>query len=157
MKLDKNFAAQVYIPIEGMEPFDILKHQPVVVTTGLYDKIKSTQCYRDNGHLHQDSNEPAGYAFFIQREDGEIFLGSCSGVVYYECIKEFLESDIQAEVILCEVPAHQVSYYGKRYLHAKYGAFEFLAKHHPSHEVRVKMTAELMELAHAEENSSHAH
>ena len=157
MKLDKNFAAQVYISTEGMEPFDILKHQQAVQSTGLYDKLKSTQCYRDKGQLHQGSNEPTGYAFFIQREDGEVFLGSCRGVVYYESIKEYLDPEIQAELILCEVPAHQVSYYGKRYLDVKYGTFEFLAQHHPSHEVRVRMSAMLWEIAHAEENPSLAH
>lgn len=157
MKLDKAFARQVHIPIDDMESFDIFKHQQAVQSTGLYDKIKSTQCYRDKGQLHQDGNEPTDYAFYIQREDGEIFLGGCSGVVYYESIKEYLDPDIQAEVILCEVPAHQVSYFGKRYLNAKYGAFEFLAKHHPSHEVRVRMSAMLWEIAHEEESSSLAH
>lgn len=157
MKLDKDFACELRISTEGMEEFHILKHQPVVLKTGLYDEIKSTKFYRDSGLLHHNHNEPTDYAFYIQREDGEIFIGACSGIIYYECIKEFLDSEIKAEVILCEVPAHQVSYFGKRYLNAKYGAFEFLAQHHPLHEVRLKMTAELMEIAHAEENPSLAH
>lgn len=157
MKLDKEMARRLRISTEGMESFDILKHQPVVLKTGLYDEIKSTKFYRESGQLHHNHNEPRGFAFYIQREDGEIFIGACSGIIYYECIKEFLDSEIKAEVILCEVPAHQVSYYGKRYLDIKYGAFEFLAQHHPSHEMRVKMTVELMEIAHAEENSSRAH
>lgn len=157
MKLDKNFAKQVRIPTEGMESFDILKHQPVALTTGLYDEIKSTKFYRESGQLHHYDDEPKGFAFYIQREDGEVYLGACRGIIFFDSIKKYLSPDIRAEVILCEVAAHEVIYYGKRYLNEKYGVLEFLARHHPSHDVRVKVLTELMEIAHAEENSSIAH
>lgn len=146
MKLDKNFARKVHISTKGMEPFDILNHQQAVLSTGLYDEIKSTKFYRENGQLHHNHNEPTGYAFYIQRENGEIFLGACNGIIYFECIKEYLEPDIEAEVILCQVPASEVRSFERGYLNSVYGALLFLGNHHPSHQARVDSLGMCLEL-----------
>lgn len=157
MKLNKQLAKLLRIPTTGMKSFDILNHQSVIVTTGLYDEIKSTRFFRDAGQLHCDQDEPTESAFFIQREDGRIYVVSAGVAPSIELIREYLDPDIKADVILCAVAAENLSRYGKRFLNEEYGPLEFLAQHHPSHGVRVRVIADLSEMADAQANSSRTH
>ena len=157
MKLDKELAGQLYVPTTGMEPFNIINHQSVIVTTGLYDEIKSTQFFRDVGQLHCDHSGHTLPAFFIQREDGLLHVVSAGGAPSVELVREYLDPDLKAEVILCEVDADNLSRAGKGFLNAEYGVYEFLAKHHPSCEVRSGVLKGLLEKAQCEHVSQPVH
>lgn len=157
MKLDKKQAKQLRIPTAGMESFDILNHQKRIVETRLYDEIKSTRFFRDAGQLQHNHSGQTLPAFFIQREDGRLHVVSAGAAPSVELIREHLDPEVKADVILCEVEAENLSRYGKRFLNLEYGALEFLAQHHPSHDVRVQVTADLSEMANAQANSSRTH
>jgi hypothetical protein len=155
MKLDNKLASQLRIPTTGMEEFNLINKQNVLITTGLYDEIKSTRFFRENGKLHHNHNQPTSYALFIQREDGLVLVCPCSsGIAHFENIKGYLSADIKADVILCSVPADSVSRHEKGYLNSEYGALEFLAQHHPSGAARVVAIAELSEREYAQANTS---
>lgn len=151
MQLDKELTKEVRIPTTGMEPFNIIRYQDRMLPTGLYDELKSTKAYRENGMLHHEHNGPTEYAYFIQREDGYVFVGAApTGIVHFEIIKEHLDPELKSEVILCAVPAQSVRRFGNGYLAPEYGPLEFLAQHHPSQAVRVKVTAMLFDAAEVE-------
>jgi len=145
MKFINENISQLRISTDGMKVFDILNHQQVALNTGLFDEIKLTKFYRDEGQLFHHNNELTSYAFYIQREDGEFFVGACEGIIHFECIKHYLNPTIKAEVILCKVPRRYVRYYEKSYLNSEYGVLEFIANHHPVHNVRVEIIKLLQE------------
>jgi len=70
---------------------------------------------------------------------------------------KYLDPKVKAELVLCIVPAGKVSRYEQGYLNSEYGVLEFIAQHHPSHDVRVKVIAELMETNNAKITTSLAH
>ena len=159
MKLDKELAEQLRIPTAGMETFNILRHMPVILKTGLYDEIKSTRFFRDAVQLHHNHSEQTLSAFFIQREDGRLHVVSAGANPSVELIREYLDPEVKADVILCDVPAECVrsadfDYLNCSYFNVKYGPLEFLAKHHPSHDVRVQVIAVLLEMPNAHTNTS---
>lgn len=152
MQLDKELAKELRIPTTGMESFNIIRYQDKMLPTGQYDELKSARAYRENGMLHHDHNESVDYVYFIQREDGQIFVGAApNGIVHFGVIKEHLDPDIKADVIRCAVPARYARRFGCGYLNPKYGPLEFLAQHHPSQKVRIKVTAMLYESAEEQE------
>ena len=157
MKLDKQLAKLLRIPTAGMETFNILRHMPAILKTGLYDEIKSTRFFRDAGQLHNNHTGQTLPTFFIQREDGRLHVVSAGAAPSVELIREYLDPEVKADVILCEVEAENLSRYGKRFLNVDYGALEFLAQHHPSHGVWVQVTADLSEMANAQEDSCRTH
>lgn len=157
MKLNKKLVKLLRIPTRGMKPFDILNHQPVIIKTGRYDEIKSTRFFRDTGQLHHYHSGSTLPAFFIQREDGRLHVVSAGAAPSVELISEYLDPDVKADVILCEVLAENISRYEKRFLNAEYGPLEFLARHHPSQSVRVKVIADLLEIANAQAITRRTH
>lgn len=157
MKIDKQLAKQLRIPTSGMETFNILRHMPAILKTGLYDEIKSTRFFRDAGQLHHNHSGQTLPAFFIQREDGRLHVVSAGANPSVELIRRYLDPEVKADVILCEVAEENLSRYGKRFLNVNYGALEFLAQHHPSHGVRVKVIADLSEMVDAQANSCRTH
>lgn len=155
MKLDNKLASQLRIPTTGMEEFNLINKQDTLIKTGLFNVIKSTRFFRENGKLHHNHNQPTDNALFIQREDGQVFVSVCSsGTVHFECVKDFLDAGIKAEAILCSVPANSVSRHENSYLNSENGALEFIAQHHPDHIARVVAIAELSEREYAQANTS---
>jgi hypothetical protein len=150
MKVDTHTAKRLRVPTTGMEKFHAIRHQVAVVRTGLYDELKSARFYRGDRklqHHNQSTNTAYKYMYFVQREDGQFFTGSTGdkGTVAFEAIKRYLDPNVKADVIVCQVPADKVD--RKRYLDPEYGALEFIACHSPSHNGRVVATALLMKMA----------
>lgn len=146
MQLDKELAKELRIPTSGMERLNVIRYQHTVMPTGLFDELLSTRAYRENGMLHHDHSKPVDYVYFVQREDGQVFVGHApDGIIHFEIVKECLDSHVKAQVIRCAVPVECVRRFGCGYLNPEYGPLEFLAQHHASHAVRVKVTAMLCE------------
>lgn len=160
MRLDDDTAKRLRINTAGMEPFNILRYPVMAMRTGLYDPLRSTRFFRGDGkifHHYQGRANAYDYMYFVQRDDGRLFVGSASGgVVYYDAVKKHLAADVKADVIVCQVPAEKVNSFGQRYLNVEYGPLEFLACHHPSHSARVKAIQLLMRRAAAEANETPA-
>ncbi len=145
MKTDKDLARRLRIPTKYMRPYDLIRGQDRLLSTGLFDELISTRAYRENGVLHCDHRGPLTYAHFIQRNDGQFFVSVLLNKdVQFELIRQYLDPDIDAEVILCKVPVEHVNQYEKGYLNSEYGPIEFLAQHHPSAHIRI----ELIEMLH---------
>lgn len=111
MKFSNECVNRLRISTVGMKEFNILNQQKVALTTGLFDEIKLTKFYRDEGQLPCSRDEPLAYAIYIQREDGECFVTFCYGTVYFDCVKNYLSPMIKAEVILCKVPSRYVRHF----------------------------------------------
>jgi len=138
MKLDKTFAAQVYIPTDGMEPFDVLNHHPVVLKTGLYDDFKFTKFYHDGGQLNwsDEKSEPTHLVYFIQREDGLVkVIHAGSGEHAATFLKPHLAAGIRAEVIECRTSEAIF----RKCRDCEYGVLAFFALHHPDWRVRKEL------------------
>lgn len=142
MKLDKNTFKQLRIPTSGMQPFNIVKHQERLMITGMFDELKQTRAFRENGMLHNTDDKSPAYVCFIQREDGLMVIDVAStGIVYFDIIKEHLDPELKADVILCPVPADEISY-----LNSEYGALLFIGRHHPDHQTRVDALGKYCEI-----------
>tara|TARA_R110000772_G_scaffold170799_4_gene282800 strand:- start:7317 stop:7859 length:543 start_codon:yes stop_codon:yes gene_type:complete len=147
MKLDRELAEKLRIPVWGMKPFDIVRHQKRLMGTGLFDELKRTQGFRGNVILQSSRSVQTVAVYFVQREDGQIFFGCLpSGLIHFDNIKCYLDPNIAAELIVCDVPAVEVSRSWQGYLHPEYGALAFLGDFHPSHSARVAAWLRLAEM-----------
>lgn len=160
MKLNKQIAKQLRIATGNMKSFDVLTSREVWMPTKLYDEITLTKFFLDAGQLHHDHTGPTLPVYFVQRQDGEVHVVS-AGLEpsnAFPILKKYLDPEVKAVVIRCDVPAEYLGTHERGYLNSEYGALEFLVQHHPSGDARVKAIALLMEMAKNEkENSSKPH
>lgn len=163
MKLDKELAEQLRIPTVGMTELCL----SIMKKTGHYESRNEVRAFSENGKLHRGHNGPTEPAYFIQREDGQLFVGRLFdklpihgnlGVVCDTDIRSKLKAGVKADLIVVDVDADCMKYHKKLFLNFHYGPLAFLAEHHPDEYARevawVKMAEVFMATESEEEKAA---
>lgn len=139
MQNNNEFISSMKIPTDGMEQF-------VPRYSQHWHEARLTTFYRDKGQLHWSHGEgvQTTTAYFVQREDGRIHVVLAGPDFNMRPIlADYLDPNIKADVIECEVPLRDDDGSNLTRLYAE-EPLAFIGHRHPVHQSRVNALAVLL-------------